>query len=479
MGNDPSVSKSSSKERWILISIVLGTFMASLDVTIVAVALPTIEHDFTVSGPASDVSWILIGYTLSLCCFILLWGKLGTNYGYKRLFLFGVIIFAGMSLTIGVFGVLKIGGLNMIILLRMLQGLGAGMITAMGLAMVSSYLPNIRGKAVGTITLASSVGLAFGPVIGGFLCQFHWSFIFFINVPIGLLCILLSVRSMANVKEERGEKQKLDGLGVVFMVIMLFSFIYYLNTANNSGWFSDENVVILSTAFIFTGLLIWWEQKVDSPIISVRIMKIKDVVGSNAVNLLICAAFSGSYFLLPYYLETVRGYSTVDMGLILVATSIGMMVVGPTVGKISDKTGINNRMSSIGCLISAFSFVLMIRFDEYTSLLYILFTLFLMGVGIGMGLVATTNLILGYSEHNEEGSMSSIINMFRQAGSSVGVAVLGAVFTASIAASFVLNGSMVSAFKPAFFVACVLCFLAFVFSMVLKDKKVRDAESTK
>lgn len=483
MGSDPNISKISSKEKWILISIVLGTFMASLDATIVSVALPTIRSDLNLGNLSSDVSWILIGYTLSLCCFILLWGKLGTNLGYKKLFILGIGIFAGMSLIIGLTGTMKIGGdgqttLFILIALRIIQGLGAGMIMAMGLAMITSYLPGIRGKAVGAITLASSVGTACGPVIGGILCQFDWSYIFFINVPVGIVCILMSLKSMANVNEVRDNKQKLDVVGVILMVIMMFSLIYYLNTARtNGGWFSNGNLALLASAFIFAGLLVWWEQRAKDPLISLRIMRIKDVVGSNLVNLLIFAAVAGSYLLLPYYLEYVKGYSTVDMGLILVANSIGMMVVGPTVGKLSDKTGINNKMLSIGCLVSALGFLMMIHFNESTSLLYILITLFIMGAGVGTSLVASTNLSLSYSQTNEEGLMSSIINTFRQAGSSVGVAIIESIFAAGIILPMVLPGSIVDAFKPAFFVACLLCLCAFLISTFLKDKKIRDSMS--
>ncbi len=476
MEDTADVPKGSSKEKWILFSIVLGTFMASLDATIVAVALPTIAESFSTTGSTTEVSWILIGYTLSLCCLILLWGSVGTNYGYKRLFLSGIAIFSIMSLIIGLIGTLGFGGLTLIIGLRVIQGVGAGMISAMGLAMVSSYLPNSRGVAVGAITLASSVGTAFGPVLGGILCHFHWSYIFFINVPIGIFCVLMSLRSMANVRERRGEKEGIDGIGVILMVIMMFTFIYYLNTANDNGWFSDRSVLLIVVAFIAAGLLILWEQRVKTPLISVRIMRIKDVLFSNVTSLLIFSAMAGSYLLLPYYLELVKGYSTVDMGLILVANSVGMMLVGPTVGRISDKTGINNRMVSIGCLVAALGFFLMVRFDEGTSLIYVLFTLFLMGAGVGMALVSSTNLCLGYSEENEEGLMSSIVTTFRNAGSSIGVAVLESIFAAGIVLPLVLPGSIVDAFKPAFFVACILCFVGFVLSMFPKDKKVRDAE---
>ena len=338
--------------------------------------------------------------------------------------------------------------------------------------MVSSYLPGSRGRAVGAITLAASAGTAFGPVLGGLLCNFHWSYIFFINVPIGILCLVTSAVSMKGVKEVRGEKQRLDIVGVILMIVMMFSLIYYLNSANKNGWFSDIGVVLIVTAFVAAGLMVWWEQKMPEPLISVRLMKIKDVVGTNLVSMLLFMAMAGSYLLLPYYLELVLGYSTLEMGLILVANSVGMMLVGPTVGKISDKTGVNSGMVSIGCLIAAVSFLMMNRFGENTGLPFVIIALLLMGMGMGIALVASTNLSMRFAESGEEGQLSSIINTFRQAGSSAGVAIMESVFAIGIVLPLVIPGGLVYAFRPAFFVACLFCLAAFVCSRFTKDREI-------
>ena len=477
MGEVKGATGISSKEKLILASIVLGTFMASLDATIVAVALPTIASEFSISGSTGDVSWILLGYTLALCCLILLWGKIGSNVGYKKLFITGVLIFTVMSGLIGLTETLSLGGLNGMILMRVVQGVGAGMVTSMGLAMVSTYLPQSKGTAIGIITLAASAGTAFGPVLGGVLCYFDWTYIFFINVPIGLFCILLSMKSMADVKEVREQKQKLDIVGVVMMVIMMFTAIYYLNTARDIGWTSDTGLLLITVAMVFAGLLIWWERRNANPLISVRLMGLKDLVMGNITCLLIFSAMAGSYLLLPYYLECVLGYSTVEMGLILVANSLGMMVVGTTVGRISDRTGINNRMVSAGCLIAALGFFIMTRFDAETSLILILSALFVMGMGVGITLVAGTNLCMGYAKEGENGVMSGLINTFRQAGSTAGVAILESVFAASIVIPSIMPDNLdwlMSGFRPAFFIAVMICLLAFIVSTFVRDKKTRD-----
>jgi len=463
------------KEKMILISIVLGTFMAALDVTIVAVALPTMAIELSTPGNTGNVSWILLGYTLAICCLILFWGKLGSNIGYKKVFLTGVVVFTVFSALIGLGGTIGGIGLNAVILMRIAQGIGGGMLTSMGLAMVSSYLPGSKGFSVGIITLAASAGTAFGPALGGVLCNFHWSYIFFINVPIGILCLLMSTKYMAGVKEKRDtEKKKLDLVGVVLMVIMMFSLIYYLNVGKDIGWMSHEAILLISTLFISAGCLAWWEQRARDPMIPLRLIGTRDILRGNIVALCLFAAMAGTYLLMPYYLQGCLGYTTVEMGLILIANSLGMMVVGPTVGRISDRTGLNKRFVSIGCLVTAAGFFLMTMLQADSGLWYILLSLFVMGMGIGIALVSCTNLCLGHSKESESGQVSGLINTFRQAGSTAGVAILEAVFASAIIVPAVIDPSdldwLMSGFKPAFFVALLISFVAFFISMTLRDK---------
>ena len=182
-------------EKIILLALILGAFMTSLDATIVSVAIPTMAQELGEEGHnTSNISWVLLIYTLMLSCFILLWSKIGSNIGYKKVFMTGIAVFTLSSLAIGACGFIPELGLGAIILLRAVQGLGAGMAMAMSLAMTTTYLPaSARGASIGAVTLAASCGTAFGPAVGGILTTIHWSYIFFINVPIGLICLLLCV----------------------------------------------------------------------------------------------------------------------------------------------------------------------------------------------------------------------------------------------------------------------------------------------
>jgi len=460
----------------ILFALVLGTFMTALDTTIVSVALPTMAEELIQAGhDTSNISWVLLIYTLMLSCFILLWSKIGSNKGYKKVFMAGVAIFALTSLMIGLCGFIKELGLNAIILLRAVQGLGAGMVTAMSLAMVSSYLPKeMRGSAIGAVTLAASAGTAFGPAIGGILTTFHWSFIFFINVPIGLLCLILCTKYM-HVKENlENAGNRLDYIGALLLFVMIFSLIYYLNKGSEIGWMSDLGIALIAVTMIAAGLVFWWEQKSKDPLISIDLIRNPNICRSSLVAMLLFMAMAGSYLLLPYYLQFVQGYETMEYGFILIANSVGMMIMGPIVGKLADRTGKNKRFVVAGALVCAVGFYMMMLFDANTGLPWILISLFVMGAGIGMALVASTNLAFEYISEGQNGQLSGLTNTFRQAGSSSGVAILNAVFMAFIVTSPAVN--LIPGFKHAFFIAIIIALLGFVVAMGLRDKP-RDSQA--
>ena len=464
----------SRSEKIILFALILGSFMTSLDATIVSVAIPTMAQELGEEGhDTGNISWVLLIYTLMLSCFILLWSKLGTNIGYRKIFMTGICVFTLSSLAIGACGFIEELGLEAIILLRAVQGLGAGMAMSMSLAMTTTYLPaEARGSSIGAVTLSASCGTAFGPALGGILTTIHWSYIFFINVPIGLLCIILCMRYM-NVKERLPERKNgLDYVGVAMMLVMMFSFIYYLNEGEDIGWMSDMGIILLITTFVAAGLLCWWEQRIDDPLVSMRLITDGNILKANLVGAVMFMAMAGSYLLLPYYLGFVKGMDTVEYGFVLIANSLGMMAAGPLVGRMTDRTG-NNRMFAIaGTLIAGFGFFLMMGFDADTELYFILLALFVMGAGMGTALVSSTNLAYGFVDESENGQLSGQTTTLRQAGSSSGVAILNAIFMSNIAIGAGSIGAiLVPGFRHAFFAAVIMALVAFVIAMSTKNAK--------
>ena len=186
--------------------------------------------------------------------------------------------------------------------------------------------------------------------------------------------------------------------------------------------------------------------------------------------MLMFMAMAGSYLLLPYYFEYLKGMETVEYGFILIANSAGMMASGPLVGKITDRTGDNRTFVIIGTVLAAIGFIMMMSFSPDTGLPYILLALFVMGAGLGMALVCSTNLAYGYIAEDENSQLSGQTQTFRQAGSSAGVAVLNAVFVANLAIGAGSTAAvLMPAFRHAFFVAVVLAMMAFVIAMASKN----------
>ena len=342
---------------------------------------------------------------------------------------------------------------------------------SMSLAMTATYLPeSVRGTSIGAVTLAASCGTAFGPALGGLLTTIHWSYIFFINIPVGLLCVFLCLRFM-NVQENIPEgKRGLDYAGVLFMVVMMFSLIYYLNKGEDIGWISDEGVLLLALTFTGAGLLFWWEQRTDDPLVSMRLIRDAGVLKANMITMFLFMAMAGSYLLLPYYLGYVKGMETVEYGFVLIANSVGMMAAGPAVGRITDRTGDNRTFAAAGAVLAALGFFLMMGFDADTGLAYILLALFVMGAGVGMAMVAATNLAYSHITPGENGSLSGQTTTFRQAGSSAGVAILNAVFIANLSlGAGSVSGILEPGFRHAFFVALLMGLAAFVLAMASRN----------
>ena len=459
-------------EKIVLIALILGIFMTSLDATIVSVAIPTMAEEFGQEGhDTSNISWVLLIYTMMLSSFILLWSKLGTKKGYKKVFVTGVSVFALSSLAIGLCGLNPDLGLGIIIALRAVQGLGAGMVMAMSLSMTTTYLPaEVRGSSIGAVTLAASCGTALGPALGGILTTIHWSYIFFINVPIGLICVFLCLRYM-KVKENIPENPpRTDFLGVVFMLMMMFSLIYYLNKGQEIGWMSTTGIILLAVMFAGAGLLFWWEQRASDPLVSMKLITNSNILKANLVTMLMFMAMAGSYLLLPYYFEYLKGMETVEYGFVLIANSVGMMASGPLVGRITDRTGDNKTFVVLGTILATIGFIMMMSFAPETGLPYILLALFVMGAGLGMALVCATNLAYGYITDEDNSQLSGQTQTFRQAGSSAGVAVLNAVFVANLAIGAGSTAAvLMPAFRHAFFVAVIIAMIAFVIAMASKN----------
>ncbi|MCC7551471.1 MAG: DHA2 family efflux MFS transporter permease subunit, partial [Methanobacterium sp.] len=349
-------------QKLTLLVISLANFMSFLDISIVNVSLPTMAKYFGVT--TNDILWTILIYIIVLGSFLIVFGKLAQQKGFKKVFLTGFVIFiVGSSLS----GIST--QFHELILFRLVQAFGAAMFSAITAAMVLEYLPeNKRGRNLGIVTTIGSLGLALGPLLGGFITEyinFHW--IFFINIPIGIIGIILG---HATLHETRKHPGSLDLVGVTMFFIAQSTLIFALNKGLDYGWTSTIILGSFICSIIFWVLFVLQESRAGEPLINLNYLKMKEIALANSANILSNMPFAGAVVLLPFYFEVVKGMSTSHSGLMLTLMPIAIFIVGPLAGTISDKIA-PNRVTLMGAVIGVIGCVVLSTFNPSSSFLYI------------------------------------------------------------------------------------------------------------
>ena len=314
---------SSSQRSLVLALIILAQFMVVVDFTIVQVALPSIGREFDVS--VNGLQWIVTAYGLTLAGFLMLSGRVGDIYGHKNLFIIGVLVFSLASL---------IGGLapsiNVLIVARVIQGLGAAMASATGLSILIAAFSEgkERNRALSIFAAATGSGFAAGMILGGIItASLGWRWVFDINVPIGVAVSLLSIKYILNNTGGRnyGNRRHLDIFGAVSITAGLMLLVYSLNSAQNTGIGSLQTLELLLLSVIVLAVFFLIEYRSKAPLMPLGFLR-SSIFGANAVGLLQFAAFVGMVFILTNYLQQVRGYSALSAGLVFLPAGIAALV---------------------------------------------------------------------------------------------------------------------------------------------------------
>ncbi len=307
--NSPTSTKAApSRRSLVLVLVILAQFMVMVDFTIVQVALPSIGREFGVS--VNELQWIVTAYGLTLAGFLMLSGRMGDIYGHKRLFITGVLLFSLASLT---------GGLApseiVLIVARVVQGLGAAMASATGLSILVAAFPEgkERNRALGVFAAASGSGFAAGMILGGVITTtLGWRWVFDINVPIGLAVSFLSIKYISSTTRrtyEHTENRHLDIFGAVSVTAGLMLLVYSLNIAQNIGTGSLQTLELLLSSVIVLAAFLLIEYRSKAPLMPLGFLRRGSIFGANAVGLLQFAAFVGMIFILTNYLQQMLGYS--------------------------------------------------------------------------------------------------------------------------------------------------------------------------
>jgi DHA2 family metal-tetracycline-proton antiporter-like MFS transporter len=415
--------------------------MGALDVTIVNISLPTISKYFQCD--IATVSWVAMAYLLVLSSTLITFGRVADIRGYKRIYLAGFAIFIIGSLLCGLSS-----NIYQLIGFRVLQGIGAAMLQAIGGAMVVRYLPEkVRGTAFGVLTTFAAVGLAAGTPLGGFISQFYsWHWIFFVNVPVGIIAIILGIAVLPKDTAEFGKGQ-FDMSGASLLLVALVSFIFFLNMGNNIGWLSWLGLIsIVISSATWAGFILN-EKRAQFPLINLSLFRDRNFTMAVAVALLIMLAAQGSWYAFPFYLELEKGFATNIAGLILLVPTIFMMVCGPIAGLLSDRIG-SRPICILGSVVTIAAFLMFTLMGAKTGLYYIIIALALEGIGIGLIMPANFSLIMGMSAKGDEGVINSLVTTMRNVGAVMGIAVFTVIFLSVIASNGISSAGITAHSLP-------------------------------
>jgi EmrB/QacA subfamily drug resistance transporter len=471
--------KMSTRDLLIVIVIALGSFMAGLDATIVNIALPDIAKYFHVSTVA--VTWVLNAYLIILVSLLLAASRLGDMKGYRNIFLGGFALFTAGSALCGLST-----SLDVLVISRMVQAVGGAIISALGAVMVTSYLSaSLRGQALGIVAMFTMLGAALGPVVGGFLTSaFSWQYIFFVNLPVGIVAILLGMKILPRLPPVT-PAARIDTPGILLIFVALFTLIVGLTSVQGSN--ASFGLVALVVSLIFWILFIVQERRAREPLVNLSLFKVRGYFLQNINVLLIQMAMAGVMVIMPFYLEIVKEIPTDNAGTILLALPVGMILTAPLAGKISDVIG-TKKPIIVGFVLCTAALFLLSTLSPATSIGHIVLYLFLLGAGTGIAFSPLNSAVMGECEAKDRGSTSGLVKMMTNLGSSLGVACVMLVATvaagprlAQYTAHAIEGAALASAFDLAFLFCMSLEVIGIVLMLAVKEKgpsEGRDDEVT-
>lgn len=407
--------------KWsILVAVMLGSIMAPIDGSIMNIAMPTLSNVF--HSPLDMVSWVSMAYLLVVSSTLLAFGRLGDIIGYRPVYQIGLLCFTLSSAFCGFSHTI-----TMLIIGRVLQAIGGGMLLSMTPAILTAVFPaSERGRALGINAMSVAVGLAIGPSLGGFLVSnFGWQYIFFINVPIGLAALLWA--QLVIPKRSTRLNERFDYVGAVLAFSFLFTLLLYINRGSQWGWASLQGISLLAISIISLIGLIQAESHRPDPMLDLSLFKIRLFTAGTTSTLL---NFSAQYimtFLTPFYL-TQRGMSASEAGALMTAFPAAMLVMSPISGVLSDRMGARG-LSTLGAVISAVGIFLMSTLTLESPLWRIILNLIIFGVGNGLFQSPNNSSVMGSVPRHRLGVASSFLATMRNVGMVLGIAVGGAVFS--------------------------------------------------
>jgi len=456
--------------KWFTLAAVsFGLFMIMLDNTVVNVALPSIQRDL--GTDLSSLQWIVTGYALTFGALMLIGGKVADAYGRRLIFVVGISVFTTASLWCG----LADSG-DELIAARILQGVGAALMNPATLSIIAATFPSHqRGTAIGIWAGVSALALAIGPLVGGLLTEhLDWSWIFFVNIPVGILAI---AASFLFIDESRDETHvRLDLPGLATSAVGLFALTYALIEANTYGWTSPRILGAFAAAGVSILAFILLERYQRAPMLPLELFKSRTYAGANMVMLLVALSMFGVFFFLSLYMQNVLGYSAVQTGAAFLPMTILIILIAPVAGKTSDRFGSRGLMTT-GMILIAVQLLYFSRLGVEASF-WSLLPAFLVG-GVGMALTMTPSAAAATRSVSVDkaGVGAAVLNASRQVGGSLGIALIGAIMAIEAGGERTPE-AFVDGLQTALLVASVIAAVGAVvaFTMVRPHEAARRVE---
>lgn len=420
--------------RWLVVGTVcVGAFLGQLDASIATLVLPTLEEVF--HAQVAAVEWVAIAYLVTLAALVVAFGRLADMTGRKLLYNGGFLVFV---LGSGLCGLAP--DLGLLIGFRVLQAVGAAMLQANSVAIITSAVPRHElGRAIGVQGAAQAIGLSIGPSVGGFLIAgLGWQWVFYIAVPFGLAGTVLAWFILPQtVSRKVGVPERFDWWGAsVFTVAIVFALLV-LTFGDSKGWTSLPLLAWLAIALTAAVLFLIVEHRVPFPLVDFGLFRSRVFTAGIGSGLLSYSVLFGALFIMPFYLQRVQGYGPARTGLLLTAVPLAIGVLAPVSGTLADRLG--SRLPTVFGMVLAAAALLLLMLDATARIGIVLVLLVLFGIGLGLFTPANNSAIMGSAPPARLGIAGGVLNMTRSLGTSLGVAATGTVL------ALVLSSSLKSA----------------------------------